>query len=91
MEIQTTIIETREICEGIEGVEIKSFDIAASGRGQGVKGAVYARRYFVSFDGEQRERIIEAIAAKRGALPKGVDRSEKAAYTRLMKAIAGGV
>lgn len=90
MEIQTTIIETAEICEDIEGVEVRSFNIAASGRGQGAKGAVYARRYLVSFDSDQKERVIEAIATKRDALPKNTYRQVKAGYTRLMKVISLG-
>ena len=90
MEIQTTIIWTQKICEGIEGVEVRSFDVAASGRGQGRKGAIYASRYLVSFDNGRKDKIIEAITAKREILSKTVHRQEKAAYTRLMKAISRG-
>jgi hypothetical protein len=90
MEIQTTIIGADKICEGIGGVEVESFAVAASGRGQGAKGAVYSRRYVIRFDSESRDRILTDIAARRAALPKDTYRQDKASYTRLMKAIAGG-
>jgi len=88
MEVQTTIIEAGDICKGIEGVEVRAFDVAASGRGQGKKGAVYSKKYRICFDERQRDKIIEAIALKKDQLPENTYRQIKAGYTRLMKVIA---
>ncbi len=89
-EIKTTIIEAGKICEGIAGVTVEAFDVSASGRGQGVKGAIYSKRYVIRFDDEHRDEILAEIAARREALPANTYRQDKAAYTRLMKAITRG-
>ena len=88
MEVHTTIIDAGDICKGIEGVEVRTFDVAASGRGQGKKGAVYSKNYHIYFDERQRDKIIEAIALKKEQLPENTYRHIKAAHTRLMKVIA---
>ena len=88
LEVRTTIIDTGDICKGIDGIEVRTFDVAASGRGQGKKGVVYSKNYHIYFNETQKEKIIEAIALKKEQLPENTYRHIKAAYTRLMKAIA---